>query len=381
MTNGMNEHPLMDEDVGSIPLFYPHIPAGATDQVIETLSGRWIGQGPKVEQFEREVATKFLTTEAAVAVGSGTDALHLAYVLAGIGEGDEVLVPTFTCTATNIPLLYLGARIKFLDIDPSTFNICLDDVRKKITNKTRAIVCVDYGGVPNRYEELRELADQRGIPIIADAAHSFGSVYKGEYACTWADFTIFSFQAIKTITTGDGGMLVIKDPRLLEKAKRIRWFGIDRAAKQGGVWENDITEIGFKYQMNDIAAGIGLAGLAELDHIISLRKALLDCYKQGLNSERVYMVGGDVVDKDTVPWLITITVDSDRIGLMNRLRDENIESAQVHYRNDRYSIFSPFKSPLPAMDLFEERYLVLPLHTRMSESDVYRICDVVNGGW
>lgn len=381
MVNGMNEYPLMEEGRDAIPLFYPHVPSGAIQEVTETLEGRWIGQGPKVEEFEQQMANRFLTTETAVAVGSGTDALHLAYILAGIKSGDEVLAPVFTCTATNIPLLYLGANIRFVDVDPITLNLCLDDLRKKITPNTRAIVCVDYGGVPNHYKELRELASEYNIPIISDAAHSLGSVYQGKYACTWADFSIFSFQAIKTLTTGDGGMLIIKDSSLAEQARRIRWFGIDRQAKQGGIWENDITEIGFKYQMNDIAAGIGLAGLRELDAIIEHRQNLIRCYEKNLKQDRVSLVGFGSVEEGAVPWLATILVDSDRKGLMDLLRRFSIESAQVHYRNDRYKIFSNFKVSLPKMDEVEDKYLVLPLHTKISESDVLRVCEVVNRGW
>jgi perosamine synthetase len=377
----MNEFPLLNEDEG-IPLFYPHIPDGAAAEVVDTLSGRWIGQGPKVDKFESEIKHKFLGSCEALSVGSGTDALHLAYLLAGVTAGDEVIVPVFTCTATNLPLLYIGAKPVFVDIDPETFNLNVNDIEHRITDKTKAIVCVDYGGVPNDYEALKNICDKHGLKLISDGAHAMGTKYKNEYACQIPDFTIFSFQAIKTLTTGDGGLLVIKDPNLLSLGKKLRWFGIDREAKQGGIWENDIVDVGYKYQMNDISAAIGLAGLKEIDGIISHRNALFKSYQDLLNSDRVRLIGlSQTEEYFNSAWLVTIIVDKDRVGLMNRLRDNNIESAQVHYRNDRYSVFNGRKADLPNMDNLEDRYLVLPLHTRINEDHVKDICNIINAGW
>jgi dTDP-4-amino-4,6-dideoxygalactose transaminase len=377
----MNEYPLLDEKDG-IPLFYPHVPHGAKDEVIETLSGRWIGQGPKVDEFERKIKEKFLGGHSALAVGSGTDALHLSYLLAGIKSGDEVIVPSFTCTATNIPLLYIGAKPVFADIDSKTMNICVKDIESKITEKTKAIACVDYGGVPCDYNELNRICSEYNLKLISDAAHSMGTKYKNTYSAQLADYTIFSFQAIKTLTTGDGGLVAIKNDNELELAKRLRWFGIDRTAKQGGIWENDIVDIGYKYQMNDIAAGIGLAGMREIDKVLDQRNKLFKCYEKNLRQNGLRLIGkSETEEYYNSAWLITIVVERDRIGLMRKLREYGIESAQVHYRNDRYSIFGGRRSDLPNMDEIEDKYLVLPLHTRMSDEHVYKICEVINSGW
>ena len=265
--NSMNEFPILDPKKG-IPLFYPYVPPKSINYIKNTLQTRWIGQGPKVELFEKKFKLKFLHNHSALAVGSGTDALHLAYLLSNIKKNDEVLVPVFTCTATNLPLLYIGAKPIFLDIDPLTMNICIDDVKRKITKKTKAIVCVDYAGVPNNYFELNKICKEYNLKLISDAAHSIGTKYFGEYSAIQSDFAIFSFQAIKTLTTGDGGLLAIKNKKLYKKAKRLRWFGIDRASKQKGIWENDIYEIGYKYQMNDIAASLGLAGLETINNVL-----------------------------------------------------------------------------------------------------------------
>src|SRR5262245_47335987 len=256
-----NDLPLMSSEEG-ITLFYPHVPRKAKKYVCDTLESRWIGQGPKVDLFESEFRTKF-GFGPCVSVGSGTDALHLAYLLADIKAGDEVLTPLFTCTATNIPLLYIGANIKFIDIDTTTLNVSVADLRGKVSERTKAIVCMHYGGLPCDMDEIWGIANEFSIPVIEDAAHALGATYRERAMGCSSDFTIYSVQAIKHLTTGDGGMLTFKNERLDPIARRLRWFGIDRTQKQKGIWENDIKEIGYKYQLTDVGAALGLAGLEE----------------------------------------------------------------------------------------------------------------------
>jgi dTDP-4-amino-4,6-dideoxygalactose transaminase len=334
-----------------------------------------------VERFEKLFQQRFAMGNPAIAVGSGTDALHLAYILAGIKEGDEVVAPVFTCTATNIPLLYLGAQVKFADVQRDTLNIDVGHVRKLVNSKTRAIVCVHYGGLPCDMDELHGVAGEFGIPVIEDAAHALGATYRGIPIGAVSDFTMFSFQAIKHITTGDGGMLTFKDPSLLKKSKRIRWFGIDREAKQGGIWENDIYEVGYKYQMTDLSACLGLAALGEFDDILRHRQQLLELYATGLaDVPGIRLIGTDKKDRTHAAWLCTVLVENRR-ELVRKLHEKKIEAAQVHYRNDRYSVFGGRCEDVPNMDSLEDKYLVLPLHTRVSADDVRYICDVVKSGW
>jgi dTDP-4-amino-4,6-dideoxygalactose transaminase len=376
-----HEIPILPLGQGNIPLFIPEIPAGAFEEVKDTLESRWIGQGPKVDRFEVEFNKLINNPNESIAVGSGTDALHLSYLLAGIEPGDEVLTPVFTCTATNIPLLYIGAKPIFVDVDPKTLNIDVNHARKLITKRTKAIVCVHYAGFPCDMDALSELADEFGIPIIEDAAHAVGTQYKGQSVGNISEFTMFSFQAIKHITTGDGGLLTFKDSSLLEKAKRLRWFGIDRSAKQLGVWENDIKEIGYKYQMTDLGAAIGLASIRNFDKTLSLRRSLLHRYYENLeNCKDLEILGRETKDVVHAAWLFTIRIRN-RKRLQAKLLENGIESNQVHYRNDRYSIFTPNRLDLPNMNLIEDEYLVLPLHTKMNQDDVDRICDVIKAGW
>jgi perosamine synthetase len=379
--NSMNEFPLMEEGSDNIVLFHPNVSDRARQYVNETLQTRWIGQGPNVEKFENIFAAKFGFGRSAIAVGSGTDALHLAYMLNGLKAGDEVIAPVFTCTATNLPLLYMGVKIRFADIEKDTLNISCESVERLINEKTKAIVCVHYGGLPCDLTGLSKLSNTYNIPVIEDAAQALGAKYDGKPIGSISNYTVFSFQAVKHITTGDGGMLMIQNDNLnIDKAKRLRWFGIDRSAKQMGVWENDIKEIGYKYQMNDIAAAMGLAGLEDFDDVLNHRQILLSKYIKNLEgSPDITVIGNKKSGLENAAWLCTVLV-SDRTNLIKKLRSHRIESAQVHYRNDKYTVFND-SSIYPNMDQIEPKYLVLPLHPRMDTGDVDRICEVIKGGW
>jgi len=370
---------IMSDKKGTV-LFYPYIPKKSIKILENRLSTRWIGQGPMVDKFEKKFSKIFLNGKECVSTGSGTDALHLAYILAGIKKNDEVLTPVFTCTATNIPLLYIGAKIKFVDVNPTTMNICVEDLKKKISKKTKAIICVHYGGTPCDMSEIKKIAKVYNIKVIEDAAQALGGKYKKQNIGTISDFTIFSFQAIKHITTGDGGMLCIKDKKLIEKAKRIRWFGIDRKKKQLGIWKNDIKEIGFKYQLTDLGASIGYQSLLDFKKIISHRLKIYNIYLKKLSrNPNVVCIHDFDKKKECAAWLFTILLKK-KDYLQKKLREKNIETNQVHFRNDKYSIFKKFaiKQKFKNMDKIENKYLVLPIHTKVSERDANYICELIN---
>jgi dTDP-4-amino-4,6-dideoxygalactose transaminase len=379
-----NDLPLMNEEEG-IVLFRPYVPQEAYDLVKETLDSRWIGQGPKVDLFESRFKSLFNLSGTSISTGSGTDALHLAYLLNDIGPQDEVIVPLFTCTATNIPLLYLGCKIVFADINPQTLNINVDDLRSKVTEKTKVIVVVHFGGLPCDMAEIGEIARSCGAVVIEDGAHALGSMYAGRYVGDISEFTMFSFQAIKQLTTGDGGMLVVKDTSLEAKAKRLRWFGIDRTQKQMGIWENDISEVGFKYQMTDISASIGLAGLKRYPETLGYRKFLGSRYNDKLKDIKgLQIVNDDNPLKVHSYWLYSVLVE-DRVNCQKMLRFKGIESGQTHYRNDRYSIFAQNPNvklgEFPYMDQIDDNYLILPLHMNVSIENIDYISECLKCGW
>ncbi len=373
------DYPLIKESNKTVTLFYPYIPKNYLSALKKVFSTRWIGQGPLVDKLEKVFSKRFANKLPSVAVGSGTDALHLAYILADIKKNDEVICPIFTCTATNIPLLYIGAKIKFADIDPKTMNIDIQSIKKLITKKTKAIVFVNYGGLPCDLKELNAIAKKRKIVLIQDAAQSLGAKYNNKSIVKYADYTIYSFQAIKQITSGDGGMLVFKDKKKLKKAYRIRWFGIDRLAKQGGTWENDIKEIGFKYQMTDIGASLLLESIKDFKKIWSHRRKLYKIYEKTLSkNSSITIMDKKKSGTQHSNWLFTICLKR-KDYLQKKLRQNGVETNQVHFRNDRYSIFKNFTKgkKFKNMDLVENNYLVLPIHPKVKLSDAKRISNLI----
>ena len=370
--------PIMSDKEGVV-LFKPHIPKNAKKAINKTLNTRWIGQGPQVDKFEKIFSAKFAKNCSTVSTGSGTDALHLSYILAGLKKGDEVITPVFTCTATNIPFLYMGIKIKFADVEKDTFNIDPLSVEKLITKKTKAVVCVHYGGVPCNMKKLNEICKRNKITLIADCAQALGAKYNGKPITEYSDFSIFSFQAIKHITTADGGMLCIKNKKLEKKAKRIRWFGISRDKKQKGTWLNDIYEVGYKYQLNDIGATLGIESLKEFNSILKHRKKIYDIYLRGLSYNKNINCIHDYSQNGYAAWIFTIVLKK-KDYLQKKLREKKIETAQVHFRNDFYSVFKKYSKgkKFKNMDYLQDKYLVLPVHTKVTVNDAKYIVKLIN---
>ena len=329
-----------------LKLFTPYVHEDAITNVQRVLRSGQLAEGSEVKQFEHEFSNKF-QVQNVVALNSGTSALELAYELAGIGEGDEVITPVLTCTATNLPLVRRKARIVFADIDYD-LNINVEDVKRKITPRTKAIVFVHFGGNNRGLAELLEL----GLPIIEDAAQAVGSEFWGK-----GDFTAVSFQAIKTLTTGDGGALICKRTEDYDKARRLRWFGYDREAKQR-LGDADLIEAGYKYHMNDISASIGRGNLAHIDEVLEHRHKLMEIYTSyGLFAD-IWLAGGFTEDYNE---------------LKDRAHAYGYEIGQHHYRNDKYTIFKQFKNRCPIMDELEGSYYFVPHHHGVTEDDARRI--------
>jgi len=253
-----------------IPLFKVFMTPAANGKVAEVLSSGHVAQGPRVDEFENRL-TKLLDTPFDVlAVNSGTSALHLAYHLIGIELGSEVIVTPMTCAATITPLIQLGAMIVWADVQP-TGAIDPDSVASLITKRTRAVIAVDWGGTPCDYKRLRMLVPTH-IPIVEDAAHAMLAGRQGRSIASFAAqdniYVCYSLQAIKHLTTGDGGLLVCPSSEATERARKLRWFGLDRKSLADFRCAQDISEAGYKFHMNDIAAAIGLANLEHLDHVV-----------------------------------------------------------------------------------------------------------------
>jgi len=352
-----------------INLFQPFIPREAIAEVEDTLHSRWIGQGPKVDKFEKEFG-KLFGVKYPVSMNSGSSALETAYDLIGLKEGDEVISTPLTCTATNLPLVRRGVKIVWADIDPHTLCIDPTDAKLKITKRTKAIVQVHLGGIQAEIKNV-------GVPVISDACQALG-IFTGDYTCC-------SFQAIKHITTGDGGMLVVNKEEEFRKAKLLRWFGIDREKKIGNNWQAytqramtfDIELPGAKRQMTDIAAAMGLAGLKYYEIVLSYRKKLFELYKEQLKD----VDGLTVIDgKNNVYWLFTVLVER-RDDFAKKLFEADIDTNVVQVRNDIYKIFGGERADLPILDTLEDKYLSLPLGMHVTEEDVLYISSIIKQGW
>lgn len=343
-----------------VRLFKPYMSWLSVWYTLQTLRSGQLAEGPQVKAFEREFGEKFGMKNVAT-VNSGTSALELAYELAGIGVGDEVIVPVLTCTATNLPLIHRGASIVFADT-ARDLNIDIEDVKRKITPKTKAVVFVHFGGNNRGLKELLALCAEKHILLIEDAAQAVGSAFWGK-----ADFTCVSLQAIKALTAGDGGILICKDDALDKKARRLRWFGYDREEKQR-LGDVDITEAGYKYHMNDISAAIARGNLKQMDRIMAHQQALIKAYE----------AGGIVAN----PWF-AMMLSPKREELRTYLSERGIDTGVYHYRNDKYSVFGAssygvtVKGRFPTMDEIENQYVLLPLHMQVSVADVQRIIGLI----
>jgi perosamine synthetase len=360
-----------------VRMFHPFISDQAIENAVRVLKGRWIGQGPMVDQFEEAIGEKFNFTYP-VMLNSGTAGLHLALVLAGVGPGDEVVTTAQTCTASNHPILQCYARPVFADIQYNTGNIDPADVARRITHKTRAIMCVHWGGYPCDMAELKEVAGD--IPIIQDGAHALGATYRNLPLSYWGDYVMISLQAIKTITTVDGGILTCPDREKYDEAIRRRWFGIDRRNRKptvDGYWEHDVTEVGFKYQPNDVMAAIGLGNLEHYDKLYLQRKIIAQQYRNELKDVTLFEQKDDRVSGH---WLFTMHVER-RNDFCQAMTSRGVEVSVVHRRNDIYPVFGGRRDDLPELDRYEKTHISLPLHNQMSYDQVDWVIRAVRQGW
>lgn len=366
----------------TIRMFEPWVSASARARVAHVLETGRISQGPIVDEFEREFE-KRLGVKGAVAVNSCTSALHLALSLAGVGRGDEVITTAQTFIATSLAILHMGAEPVFADIDYLTGNLDPADVEARITDRTKAILLVHWGGRPCNMTDISAIAQRHDLEVIEDAAHSLGASDHGKPVGAISRFTCFSFQAIKHLTTGDGGMLLVPAPNDCEQARRLRWHGIDRSKRRPSLlgeagW--DVAEPGFKYQMNDIAAAMGVEHLRDLPRLLEHRRELSSVYTDGLRDTAGVTLFRDSTDQESAWWLFDIHVE-EREHFVRALRAKDIETSIVHGRIDRNSVFRKFQSDLPTLDRFDATHICLPLHNHMNFEDVERVIEAVRSGW
>lgn len=355
-----------------IPLFKVPLQKSAVIPLVKTLLSGYITQGPKVEEFERGLIP-CVGNANVLSLNSGTSAITLALRLCGVRPGDEVISTPQTCAATNVPILDRGADVVWADVDPWTGNLDPLDVERKITGKTKAIVAVHWGGYPCELDALLEISKKHGVPLIEDAAHAFGATYRGKPVGSQLSYCCFSFQAIKILTTVDGGALVCPSIESYRRGKLLRWFGIDRDSPRTDLrCENDIVEAGYKFHMNDVAATIGLDQLRGVADRLSVQRRNAAFYDERLASMKRIKRLRYATDRVSAYWLYTVRVD-DRAAFQAHMTSSGIQVSQVHVRNDLHTAFSSYRRRLPGVDAFSRNQVSIPVGWWLTKGDREKI--------
>lgn len=349
-----------------IPLFKVFMSPKAHAISLRTGLSGYLGQGSRVEEFENELKERLFLPEKPITLNSCTSAIDLALHLSGVGPGDEVISTPITCTATNSPIVRRGARIVWADVDPVTGLILPESVRLRVNKKTKAIMAVDWGG-----RACHPYLKKFGVPVIQDAAHAFGGIRYGDYVC-------YSFQAIKHLTTGDGGALIPPHGQY-ERSRLLRWYGLDRTKGESFRCSQNIPEVGYKYHMNDLAASIGLGNLKEIDFVVSRHRQNANYLWQELHGHPDLIV--PAFDPVSPYWIFTVLCrsKSKRDHLQKYLGWSGIMASQVHARNDKHDGFKAYAvdSYLPGVEQFDSCQLSVPCGWWLSLEDLRKIVETV----
>ncbi|MCX6844372.1 MAG: DegT/DnrJ/EryC1/StrS family aminotransferase [candidate division WOR-3 bacterium] len=362
--------------------FHTHVSLRAIELATETLKSTFLSEGKRVKEFEAAL-TKQLGVRNPVALNSGTSALHLALVLAGVGPGDEVILPAQTYVATGLAVLMQRATPVFADIDPETGNILPSSIAEKITPRTKAIMPVHWGGYPCNMDEINAIAAEHGLAVIEDAAHALGATYKGKPIGAISRFTAFSFQAIKHLTTGDGGALCCLEENDAGQARARRWFGIDRVRSEPcilGERVYDISDIGYKYHMNDLAAAVGLGNLEDFPQRLERRRQIGVRYRERLVDVPGLQLLRLDSDRTHAYWLFTVLVER-REDFIRKLASHGIPTSVVHLRIDHNSVFGGLRNDLPGQAAFNESQVSMPIHETLGIAEIESVVGAIRAGW
>ena len=373
-------------------LYYGHQYLDEADYqaVLDVLkSGNDLTCGPKIGELEEKLC-RVTGAKYAVAVSNGTAALHVACLAAGIGEGDEVITTPITFAASANCALYRGARPVFADIDEKTWNIDPASVRERITERTKAVVAVDFTGQSAQLDELLEICHEKGILLITDGAHSIGTKYKGRPTGSIADMTTFSFHPVKTVTAGEGGAVVTNDPGLYEKLSLFRAHGITRnpalmEKEPDGPWYYEQVALGYNYRMTDIQAALLISQLDKLDRFVKRRKEIVARYDEAFARIPQLIVQEEIPESDTARHLYIIRLRPERLsidrkGFFEALDAENVR-CNVHYIPvyyfPWYQKLGYCRGLCPKAEKLYEEILTLPLHYNLTDGDVEDVIQAV----
>lgn len=351
-------------------------------QVKEAFEYGYFGLAYKTNEFEAEIAKYLGTERQVIATNTGTTALHLALDTIGIGPGDEVIMPSFTFVATAQAVKMCGGIPVFCEVDRDSFLIDIEDVKRKLTDRTKAIIPVHYAGNVCDMDALMKLREETGIRIVEDAAHAFGSTYRGKMVGSFGDITCFSFDSIKVMTCGDGGAILTDDPAFTELSREKRLLGIDRKTMQVTDWKKrswayDVPTIGYRYHLGNINAAIGLAQIKKVDRFIKRRRELCHLYDEKLSG--IPGIEKRAVSYDEItPFMYVIRVKNDRRNdLKDYLTEHDIESGISYIPCHTFSLFSEGDNKLPVTDEIYHEILCLPLHYEVTDENVIEVADCI----
>lgn len=375
-----------------LPFSLPDIGEEEINEVVDTLRSGWVTTGPKTKQFEQDFAEYLGGGVQALAVNSATSGLHLALEAVGVQAGDEVIIPSYTFTATAEVIRYLGATPIFVDSCPETMNISPEAVEKAITPKTKVIMPVHFAGLACDMDALIAIAKKHHLKIVEDAAHAFPTMYKGKLIGTLdTDAVVFSFYANKTMTTGEGGMLVSRDQAIIERSKIMRLHGIsrdafDRYQSKTPAWYYEVVAPGFKYNMPDIGAAIGLQQLKKINRFQAIREQYAEEYFRQLADLPLILPAKPVESNSQHAWhLFPIrlddTVNISRDDFIVKMAEKGI-GCSVHFIplhrqpvwRDTYKLFP---EQFPAAEKAYQREVSIPLFTKMTAQDQQHVIDSI----
>lgn len=368
----------------SIPYGHQWLSQDDIKAVVSVLKGDWLTQGPLIDEFEKAIA-KFCHAKYAVAVSSGTAALHAAFDAAGIAKGDEVVTTPLTFAATANAMVYCGGTPVFADIDPRTLNIDPKEIEKKLTKKTKAIAPVDFRGYPAELDQILKIAKKHKLLVVEDASHAIGSEYKGKKIGSIADMTVFSFHPVKTITTGEGGMVVTNSREFYERMKVFRHHGTVKKPEKGA-WYYEIEKPGYNYRITDLQCALGLSQMKRLARFIKRRREIVKEYNNAFKNIKELILPSEEQNVKPVYHLYVVQLQlsrlkADRRRVFDDLRKEGI-GVQVHYMplhmHPFYKKFGYKRGDFPHAEAYYERALTLPLFPHMTKKDVQTVIHAVS---
>jgi len=371
-----------------IPYGRHYIDSDDIKEVTKVLRSDWITQGPKIEEFEEKLA-HYCGAKYAVVVSSGTAALHIACLVAGIKPGEEVITTPVTFVASANCILYCGGKPVFADIQEDTANIDPEEIRKKITKKTKAIIPVHYAGQPCDLKEIQEIAKRHNLTVIEDAAHALGAEYKGSKigSCKYSDMTIFSFHPLKSITTGEGGAILTNSKEYYEKLIMFRQHGVtkDRTKfkfNNDANWYYEMHYLGYNYRLTDIQCALGLSQLRKLDKFIKRRRQIAQIYNKELSKlDGIELPVGKKGVK-SARHLYTIRIKGNkRRKIFEALRKRGI-GVHLHYipvyLQPYYQQLGYRKGACPVAENYYNRAITLPLYPKMRDKDVKSVVRILS---